>query len=148
MKKMVNGEIIDMTAEEVAEFEAAVEASNVVSREQIDAERDRRIANGFAFGGHVFQSGPEDKMRISGAGALAIAAIMAGAQVGNYRWHGGASDFAWIDANNGLLVMDAQTVLAFGQAAANHESNHVFAGRSLKEMDPIPADYADNKYWP
>ena len=44
--------------------------------------------------------------------------------------------------------MDAQTALAFGQGASGYKSALVFAGSNLKQMDPIPEDYTDDKWWP
>lgn len=114
----------------------------------VDAERDRRIDGGFTFNGIRFQSRPDDRENIAGAATAALGAIMAGAQPGNYRWHGGAYDFAWIAADNSTHVMDAQTVYAFGQAALAHKQAHIFAGRAIKDADPIPADYTDDGYWP
>lgn len=137
-------------------YEAWVAAGNVpeayappmATASDVNAERDRRVAAGFMFNGALFQSRAEDQKRINGAGTLAVIAIMNGAQSGDLRWHGGASDFAWIAADNSLVTMDAQTVLTFGQAAAAWESAHVFAARTVKDMDPIPADYANDQYWP
>lgn len=114
----------------------------------VNAERDRRIFSGFTYDGVRFQSRLEDQKRISGAAILAAVAIMAGVQPGNYRWHGGDADFAWIAEDNSLVPMDAQTVIAFGQAAARHETLHVFAARALKDAAQIPADYASDQFWP
>lgn len=127
----------------VAVFEARVTTS-----EQVDAERDRRIEGGFEFNGVMFQARVQDQKRIAGAGTLALGAMVAGVQPGNLRWHGGDEDFAWIAADNTTVPMDAQTVFLFGQAAANWESRHVFAARSLKDISPIPADYTDDEWWP
>lgn len=118
------------------------------TEDQIDAERDHRIAAGFTFGGTFYQSRPEDRENIMGASTAALGAMMQGAQAGDYRWHGGDSDFMWIAADNSTHVMDAQTVYAFGLAAMEHKTAHIFAGRAVKDADPIPADYADNGYWP
>ncbi|WP_050518331.1 hypothetical protein [Pseudorhodobacter antarcticus] len=63
-------------------------------------------------------------------------------------WHGGESDFGWIALDNKIVPMDAQTVFAFGQAAARVESELVFIANWLKKQDPIPADFASGKYWP
>ncbi|QKV17865.1 DUF4376 domain-containing protein [Oricola thermophila] len=114
----------------------------------VNAERDRRIADGFMFNGVQYQSGPEDRENIAGAATAALGAIMNGAQPGDYHWHGGSSDFVWIAADNTEHAMDAQTVYAFGQAALAHKQAHIFAARALKDSDPIPADYADDQYWP
>jgi hypothetical protein len=115
---------------------------------EVDVERDRRVAAGFMFNGSLFQSRIEDQKRINGAGTLALIAVVSGAQAGNLRWHGGSSDFVWIAANNSLMPMDAQTVLAFGQAAAAWESRHLFAARALKDTDPIPENFTDDQFWP
>ncbi|APO76116.1 hypothetical protein AM571_CH03322 [Rhizobium etli 8C-3] len=138
-------------------FAAAVATGNVApyappvlpppTSEGVDAERDRRITAGFIFNGFAFQSRPEDRENIMGASTAALAAMVNGAQPGDYRWHGEDSDFRWIDANNVMHPMDAQTVFAFGKAAMSHKQAHIFAARALKDMSPIPADYADDQHW-
>lgn len=119
-----------------------------VIRGDINQERDRRVATGFEFNGKKFQSRIEDQKRINGAGTLAAVAILGGAQAGDLRWHGGESDFVWITEDNSLMTMDAFQVIDFGKAAAQWESAHVFAARALKDLEKLPADYTDNKYWP
>lgn len=114
----------------------------------VDAERDRRVAGGFAFGGQDYQTRPEDRENIAGASTAALAAIVGGAQAGDLRWHGGDSDFCWIAADNTLVPMDAQTMFAFGQAAMAHKQAMIFAARALKDMEDIPADTADDQWWP
>lgn len=116
--------------------------------QMVDAERDRRIAAGFSFGGKLYQSRPEDRENISGAALAALAAQIGGAQPGDLRWHGADSDFVWIAADNSLTPMDAQTMFAFGQAAMAHKQAHIFAARALKSAEPIPADYSDDSDWP
>lgn len=116
--------------------------------EAINAERDRRLRGTLTFQGHVFGVDQVSLQRITGAATLAGFAIAAGAQPGNLRWHGGPADFGWIAADNTLVPMDAQTCFAFGQAAAAHEAAHVFAARALKDADPIPANWADDAWWP
>jgi hypothetical protein len=134
---------IDGVLHETATFEDIS-----VTADDVDAERDRRVSVGFTFNEKLFQSRIEDQKRINGASTLALIAVVSGAQPGNLRWHGGTQDFVWIADDNTLIPMDAQTVLAFGQAAAAWESDHVFAARSVKDTTPVPADYTDNKYWP
>ena len=117
-------------------------------RVKVNAERNRRMNLTFAFAGKEFDCDQDSLARITGAAALAGFAMGAGAGAGNLRWHGGAADFAWIAADNTLTAMDAQTCFAFGQAAANNQSAHIFAGATIKGMDPIPADYAADSRWP
>jgi len=119
------------------------------ARAAVNAERDRRMTSTFVFAGKGFDCDQASLARITGAATLAGFAMGAGAPAGFMRWHGGASDFAWIAADNTLFPMDAQTCFAFGQAAANNQSAFIFAAKAIKGMDPIPADYATNAdYWP
>lgn len=137
---------IDLSRLVTAEMKAAQGQADL--KAGIDAERDRRISGGFIFAGVEYQSRSEDRENIAGAATAALGAIMAGAQPGDLRWHGGAEDFAWIAADNTMHTMDAQTVYAFGQAAMAHKQAHIFAARTLKDADPIPGDFADDKWWP
>ena len=114
----------------------------------VDTERDQRIAAGFTFQSKVYQSRPEDRENMAGASLAALAAMGNGALPGDYRWHGGDSDFVWIAEDNSLTLMDAQTMFALGQTAMAHKQAHIFAARALKDADPIPADYTDDAYWP
>ncbi|UWU13280.1 DUF4376 domain-containing protein [Rhizobium sullae] len=124
-------------------------AKSAPTPDMVDAERDRRIAAGFTFQGVDYQSRPEDRENIMGACTAALAAIMAGAQPDDFRWHGGDADFVWLAADNSAHPLDAQTMFAFGKAAMSHKQSHIFAGRALKDTSPIPADYAANPaYWP
>ncbi|SOC45777.1 uncharacterized protein DUF4376 [Rhizobium subbaraonis] len=116
--------------------------------DRVNAERDRRIVAGLVFGGILYQTRDQDRENIAGAGALAIAAIMNGAQPGDYRWHGGDTDFTWIAADNSLHVMDAPTLIALGNAVVNHKAALIHAARVIKDMNPIPADFANDTYWP
>lgn len=120
---------------------------DTVDPADIDAERDRRLDLDFQFNGKQFQRDPVAIRRITGAGALALGAIVAGAQPGDYQWHGGANPFAWIASDNSLVQMDAQTVYAFAAAAANVETALVMKAKALKAMSPIPADYTQDIYW-
>ena len=114
----------------------------------VNAERDRRLTTTFIFGGKPYDCDRDSMARITGAATLAGFAMGAGALPGDLRWHGADTDFIWISADNSLTPMDAQTCFAFGQAAAANQSAHIFAARALKDMEPIPADFADDQYWP
>lgn len=114
----------------------------------VNAERDRRIALGFTFNGVLFQSRPEDLENIAGASTSALGAKVAGSPVGDYRWHGGASDFVWIAADNTEIAMDAHDVFALGKAAMAHKQDHIFASKALKDLTPIPEDYREDIHWP
>jgi hypothetical protein len=115
--------------------------------EQVDEERDRRVAAGFVFNGVLFQSRPQDRENIAGAAQLALFAKLNGAQPGDFRWHGGTSDYVWIAADNSLHLMDAATMIGFAQAAAAHHRAHIFAARAIKD-DPDNLDCTDDALWP
>jgi hypothetical protein len=150
LRGIQNGQIVETTVSDVRPAPSAAHLARLRARTQgaIDAERDRRIDGGVTFNGVRFQTGPADRENVAGATQLATLAVMAGAQAGNLRWHGGASDFAWIAEDNSIVTMDAQTVIAFGQAVAAHKSAHIFAARALKDADPIPAGYTSSEHWP
>lgn len=119
-----------------------------VTSDQVNAERDRRIESNFIFNGIPFDFDSLSKQRVTGAATLAKFAVMAGAQPGNLRWLNPNEDFTWIAGDNTEVPMDAQICSAFGDAAALHDQAHVFAARVLKDMETIPQDYTDDKYWP
>ena len=113
----------------------------------IDAERDRRIADGFLFEGVLYQSRPGDIDKISRWAASARSAIEAGAASGDYRWHGQDYDFAWIAADNTTHRLDASAMVALGEAVLTHEQAHILAARTIKDMDPIPEGYSNDSHW-
>lgn len=119
-----------------------------ITTADVDAERDRRIDAGVVFQDVLFQSRATDRENIAGAAQLGFMAMVAGAQAGDLRWSSPDQDFAWIASDNSLVPMDAPTVVAFGKAAAERKQVLIFAGRQLKDMAQIPADFTDDKWWP
>ena len=122
-------------------------APEPVSADDVARERDRRLELDFEFGGVMYQRDRVSMSRIAGASQLAALAIAQGAQAGDLLWHGGDTPFGWIASDDTVTPMDAQTVIAFGMAAAARETQLVFAARNLRNMDPIPDDFADDKWW-
>lgn len=116
------------------------------TREQVNAERDRRIEANFVFDGNPYQFDEMSKQRITGAATLAGFAIGKGAPEGYLRWADADNDFVFISAEDVFVPMDAQKCFAFGQAAARHETAHIFAASAIKKV--MPEDYEDDKYWP
>lgn len=118
------------------------------SAADVNAERQRRLVADFTFRSKKFQRDERSLSRITGAATLAGFALAAGAQPGNLRWANPERDFVWIASDNSLMPMDAETCFEFGQAAASVETTIIFTAKALREMNPIPADYADDKWWP
>ena len=125
----------------------------VITTDDVDRERDRRIEAGMVFNGVRYQTRAQDRENVAGASIMALAAMVNGAQPGDLRWHlsdpdaPDAKDFKWIAEDNAKHPFDAQTFFAFGQAMAAHKSAHIFAARALKDEEVIPADFADDGYW-
>lgn len=149
LRGIQNGQIIETQVSDVKPTPSVAHLARLRARTQdaIDAERNRRIDAGVTFNGTRFQTRPEDRENVAGASQLAFQAIVAGAQPGNLRWHGGATDFAWIAEDNSVVAMDAHTVLEFGKAVAEHKTRHIFLARTLKDMESIPADFTSDNYW-
>lgn len=118
------------------------------SAADVDAERDRRIHTLFTFNGVAYQLDPKSQANITAMGADARFAVLGGAQVGDLRWADPDTDFGWIATDNSVTPMDAQTMAAFADAAKLWVSRHIFAARAIKNMNPIPADYTNDSYWP
>lgn len=117
---------------------------------EVDDERDRRIADGFTFQNVRYQARPQDRENIYAAALLASIAITIEKKAPtSLRWHGGSNDFVWIAADNSLVPMDAQTVIALARALAVHQRQKVFAARSLKQRassgEALNLD--DNEKW-
>lgn len=117
--------------------------------DDVNRERDRRLVSGFVFNGKIFDSRPDDQTNIAGASQLAFMAVVAGIGTSNnYLWAGGNTAFGWIAHDNTVVPLDAPTMINFGKTAAAWKQAHMFAGRAIKDMIPIPVDYVDDKYWP
>lgn len=115
--------------------------------EDVDRERRSRIASGFMFGGKHYQSDPTSLADIAGAATAAVDAKAEGAAAGDLRWFLPDVDFGWIATDNTFNPMDAQTMVLFGKTAMAHKSAHIFKGRIIKSLSPIPTDFADDSYW-
>ena len=134
---------IRLRADEIARER---EQEKLITR--VNKERDRRIDGGFDFEGFRIQSRPHDRENIAGAYSLALTAKGAGAQPGDLRWHGGQDDFTWTSEDNQEIPMDVETVMALGMAALSHKRDLIKKARALKDLTPIPEDYATNdSYW-
>ena len=116
--------------------------------EEVTEERDRRMRGTFQYLGATFDCDLASLQRITGAATLAGFAIARGAAAGDLYWHGGDAPFIWISVDNVPVEMDAQTTFRFGQVAAENETAHIIAARALKDMEEIPWDYTDDKWWP
>lgn len=115
---------------------------------EVDAERDRRVTTRFTFMGQAIQLDEASLNRITAMGADARFAALAGAAAGDLRWADPDADFGWITTANGFLPLDALSMSAMADAAKRWVSRHTFAARSIKNLDPIPADFADDRHWP
>ena len=116
----------------------------VVSGDQINAERDRRTSAGTTvnvtgYGDIPLQGGERDQTNLLG--------LVTAAQV---RLAGGDTTTLtkFRDADNvDHMLTPAQIIEMWSKGAAWISANYD-ASWALKAMDPIPADFADDSYWP
>ena len=144
---IVEGEV-DLTQEEIDELAAIAAQAQIVTRDQVDAERDRRTEHAFVFNGKPFRLDEKSIGRITAMGADARFAVKDGAAEGDYLWSDPNNPFGFIATDNSVMPMDAQTMAAFANAAKLWVSRHTFAGLTLKSQNPIPVDFADDSHWP
>jgi hypothetical protein len=113
--------------------------------EDINAERDSRIAGGFEFRGERYQGDAESRRRIADAATEALEAIIMGVEGGNLRWSDPANDFAWRTADNFYIPMDAPSMIDLHKAARAQEARIIARAQALKANPP--QDYTDDKHW-
>jgi hypothetical protein len=121
------------------------------TEDDVNVERDRRLAVGFEFRGKLFQARAQDQINMTGAASAASIAMANGATPGNYRWSDPDNDFKWISADNSQVVMDAPTTIQLGLAAIKFVAAHTMAARAVKDMilaGDYVADASSNSYWP
>lgn len=137
------------TGEQKAAAQSVIASFNPVAvrPDQINKERDRRIAGGFRFGEHLYDSDDKSRTMIAEAGMRAMVAIISGAQTGDLRWDGDSEDFYWIAADNQKVAMDAQTTVDLAAACQEHVKRHNWKARALKDQSPIPANYQADEHW-
>ena len=106
---------------------AAPDLDEMISN--VDAERDKRISQGFTFNGEMFQSRPEDLANINGATTLAIGALLQGISPNDLRWANPDEDFGWLSLDNVKILMGPMDMIHLGSAAMQHKSKMVWIGR-------------------
>jgi hypothetical protein len=113
--------------------------------EDINAERDSRIAADFEFQGNRYQSDAESRRRIADAATEAIEAITRQVEGGNLRWSDPTKDFTWRTADNVDIPMDAPTMIDLHKAAREQEARIIARAQALKANPP--QDYTDDRHW-
>jgi uncharacterized protein DUF4376 len=114
LRKIVDGELIDMSPEEEAAFLASqvpdLNAAKDARKNEVDSLRDAKLAAGFPFMGKVIQFDPRSEAKITGGHALAR-----DARDGLIPW---PADFRWRTADNTFLPLTMEQMLQLGQTAA------------------------------
>lgn len=136
--------VIDRTPEQI---ESIIEINKRKLNDLINKERDRRISGGFKWNGHNFQSDSKSYDNIMGASSSAIAAIVTGKNPDDVYWADPEIPFTWLTLDNSFVEMSPKNVIEFNKAAIDHKSKHFIAARTLKNMEIIPEDFTDDKWW-
>lgn len=142
----INGITREATPEEVAEILAAqAAAQHAPSAEAVNAERDRRIARGTTievsgYGSIPLQGREKDQTNLLGLMNAAKIRIESG-DVTTLR--------KFRDAENVDHMLTPPQFIELWVKGSAWISDVYEASWDLKDMDPIPADYATNEsYWP
>lgn len=149
MYRMVDGELVEMTPEEEAEWVAQADAAAAAElvelrgarKDQVDQERERRLAAGFPVPDtdkHI-QLDPISRANLNGAHSLAKDVLD-----GLVTW---PADFAWRCTDNTFLLIRepttmieiAQTALAYYNAAMKTAWQHKDAIEVLVTAEEIEA---------
>jgi hypothetical protein len=110
----------------------------------IDAERDRRIAEGFdaelgeGLSVPVDTRHERDFRNLNGLGTASLARLVAG----------DATTFTFRGADNEDHELTPAQMNALAMQAMGHVSAHYSAAWVVKEIDPLPADFAADERWP
>ncbi|WP_107497434.1 DUF4376 domain-containing protein [Thalassobius sp. I31.1] len=116
------------------------------TKADVSQERDRRLAAGFMFLGHQFQADETSIVKINGAVSMAMLAQATGVATDEPNWKQGAP-LIWRAADNSDVELTIAQTFAFGLAAGAFVDVTTRAAHALKDMDPIPQDYADDIQW-
>jgi hypothetical protein len=124
-------------------------AAPAATSRDVNVERDRRISDGFVFGGNEYQTDQGSRENISGAQGLSLGAMIADpAGSLGLRWTNPDKDFAWTDSSNNEIAMTAAECQAFCHSAMQYKTDLIKSARVVKDSNPIPENYADDIHWP
>jgi len=127
MKKYVNGEVVMMNPEEIAEMEA-IFSSNIVTEQEVREEGARRMREAV--------SGYSDEERETWMQQIEEAN------------NGGGPLVNALAQSRGLTVQQMCAVIINKRDIYLNDLARILAAQSaLIAMDPIPQDYADDSYW-
>ena len=115
--------------------------------EEVNSERDRRLYGGVSFRGSTYDSDLESRQAISDAASAALMAMLQGAGNNNLRWLDQNRDFTWITSENVQVSMNAPTVVELCKRMVANRTELANAARILKDMDVVPSDYRNDKWW-
>ena len=120
-----------------------------ITKKEVNDERNRRIASGFVYGGNEFQTDAGSRENIGGAQGLSLGSMIAD-PTGDLglRWADPNRDFTWTATDNTEVTMTAAECQAFCQAAMQYKTDLIKSARVIKNINPMPGDYADDSRWP
>lgn len=137
---MRNGEVVEMPYNEV--FPSVTPAPT--EPEQVDSERDRRIAAGTTvqiegIGAMPLQGRPQDQLNMLALKDTARDLHAAGVTVAVIPFR---------DGDNVEHLLTAAQMMQITDQGKQHITAIYQAAWALKAMDPIPTDYTEDQWWP
>ena len=155
----------DMPANPVFDFEQKIvsAAPPVITRSDVNAERDRRIEQGFNFtmtnkvnragGSYIMQAGLKSQTAVTSLVSRAkdAASIQGGSHGANdYRWLNPDEDFSYPSLDNTEIALDVDEMIELGRQLSVFVDHIMRRGRALKALeadDGIPANFTEDNYW-
>lgn len=132
---------------------AADKAARMPRNSDVDAERDARVNGGLTFQGVEYQTNVDSRAAIESYSGLHSMALQLDADPevelsGDLSWGGMLDeDMYWFATDNTRVPMDVDTFGEFLATLAAHTSRHKRKARDLKDMNPIPENFTDDRYW-
>lgn len=133
--------------------DTALTVPRTADSEEVGAEMYRRLELDLSYLGHAFQMNETSRNLIRRAAVQASVFLLGGGQADDTKWHlpedqkAAGAPFAWIASDNSIVTMLASQVIDFGTAVDTREMLLRMKARVLKDTNPIPLDYQDDKYW-
>jgi Domain of unknown function (DUF4376) len=128
----------DEIADAINGYDAAwLDAQKALRTEAVNVERDARIEGGFSFvrDGETYpiQSAQSDRENVIGLAVAGMGAISQGAQPGDLEWLIPGQPFGFIAADNRVIPLDAQGMMALYQRGLGFKMALTLYARAMKD---------------
>lgn len=115
----------------------------VVAPIDVTRARNSVMARGFTWDGHRYQADMMSLQAMASAAQAAQTFVQNGGSGDAPDWLEPGTDYTFFDAENAPVPLTPDQVIDLQIAATAFHTRMVHAGREIKDLDPIPLDFAD-----